>query len=240
MCGAATLEGREDLLQCIGEAMDGIIIEGEINASAKAEELDLTAYLNLRQKTYGQQIYAAGAVDDTRRRFDNAKELHDPRLKELRRFTILHMALANDLYSFRKEYVENYDRIESMVNLVAILHRDMTWQQAIDRCVELIYDAERRYISIRDAWLAEGDPSGVVRDVSRRLEFLIAGNLHFMKVTPRYHGSYFTGEFHGGMVICDPADRHTYHPDIPVLGLAESANAASQREKSLKPHIPKE
>jgi hypothetical protein len=195
-----------DFIAALHALADGIITEFRIAAeTGGGAALDLDAYLEVRMRTYG--LFYIAALPALNRTALTDDELNDPRLAELKRLAHIHTCLVNDLYSFRMEYIRNADRVTALVQAIPrLVHgHGLSWQEAVDQLVEMIYDTERRYLELRNAWFADG-VSPAVRETCRRLEWIMSGNLEYMKVTPRYHGTYFQGEFRGGLVVCDPAE----------------------------------
>lgn len=172
-----------------------------------ATHTDLDTYLTWRDASYAMRIYFADVQDRTPAPL-TPEELGDPRLERIRRAVSLHAALANDVYSFRKEVVYRRDHLSSQLNVITILafHDGLAWQQAVDEGVAMVGRKEQEYIALRDAWFAQG-ASAAVRAYCAGLEEILAGNLRFLLINPRYHGDGFTGEFRGGRVSCRPDDR---------------------------------
>lgn len=213
LCPFAKLRRRmnlrvgNDFMDGLRALADGIITEFRVAAEpGAAAALDLDTYLAIRRRTYGL-FYIAALPSQNRTGQLSPDELDDPRLAQLKRLAHTHTCLVNDAYSFRMEYIRNADRVTDLVQAIPMLaHRHGSgWQEAVDRLVEMIHRTERDYLRLREHWYAEG-ASPTVRETCRRLEWIMSGNLQYMKVTPRYHGTHFQGEFTGGLVICDPAE----------------------------------
>lgn len=196
-----------DFLGGLRALADGIITEFAVGATpAGGAGLDLAEYLEIRLPTYGL-FYIAALPAMNRTGELTTAELDDPRLAQLKRLAHTHTCLVNDAYSFRMEYIRNADRVTALVQAIPLLvhGHGLSWQEAVDRLVEMVHRTEQQYLELRDAWFAEG-ASPAVRETCRRLEWIMSGNLQYMKVTPRYHGTHFQGEFRGGPVVCDPAE----------------------------------
>ncbi|MGW1752208.1 terpene synthase family protein [Streptomyces sp. NPDC002092] len=196
-----------DFMNGLHALADGIITEFQVGAEPGAgAALDLDTYLEIRRRTYGL-FYIAALPALNRTGQLTPDELDSPQLAQLKRLAHTHTCLVNDAYSFRMEYIRNADRVTDLVQAIPMLaHRHASgWQDAVDRLVDMIHRIEQDYLRLRTAWITDG-ASPAARETCRRLEWIMSGNLQYMKVTPRYHGTDFQGEFTGGLVICDPAE----------------------------------
>jgi hypothetical protein len=104
-----------------------------------------------------------------------------------------HMTLVNDLYSFPKELFAD----PGMNAILVFLRQGLGLQQAVDRVVQLIHQAEAEFINVRDEILLGS--LGARSDVRAYLDalgYLINGNLRWSQITPRYHGD----DHHGGSI----------------------------------------
>jgi hypothetical protein len=177
-----------------------------ITRRESAIRMSLADYLDLREITIGLRPYTA-AMQGAGASSLTTAEREDPRMARLRWLAHVHMALTDDLYSFRKEYVHNPDRVSSLVHPlpIQVFGQRKTWQQAVDRVIGEIKQAEQEFCRIQAAWIAAG-AAPAVREMCRRLEWAMAGTLHYVKTSPRYHGPAATSGGQGQTVVCDPAD----------------------------------
>jgi hypothetical protein len=98
-----------------------------------------------------------------------------------------HIALVNDLLSFRSEhYAGDY------MNAVAMLHatEGLTLQGCVDYICPLINERETAFI---EACRALGLTTGhrTMNDYLRAWAWAIAGNQHWHHIANRYHGDHF-------------------------------------------------
>jgi hypothetical protein len=210
----------------IGESF---LTEIEIMARSIAAEQDIIAqrdsairmsladYLDLREITIGLRPYTA-SMQVTGAESLTAGEREDRRMARLRWLAHVHMALTDDLYSFRKEYVHNPDRVSSLVHPlpIQVFGQGKTWQQAVDRVIGQIKETEQEFCRIQAAWIADG-AAPAVREMCQRLEWAMAGTLHYVKTSPRYHGPGAASGYQGQVVVCDPADIVLFGA-LPSLG----------------------
>ncbi|GAB1320619.1 Terpene synthase [Madurella fahalii] len=117
----------------------------------------------------------------------------DPDILLARVAAINHITLVNDLYSFPKEL----DAKEAMNAILVLMRRGgMGLQQAINKIVDLIHEAERNFIAQRDMILS--GPLGKRPDIREYLdgvEYLMTGNLRWSQMSPRYFGDQHDGSF---------------------------------------------
>lgn len=131
----------------------------------------------------------------------------DHHLARARDLVIEHMILVNDLYSFPKEM----DAGEAMNSIRVFMDRQgLSLQEAVDRLGHLITATEDQFICVRDGIASRA--TGDVRSYVAELGHLISGNLHYHRLTTRYHGDGHTGaEVISGRVTLRP--RPTVHDD---------------------------
>lgn len=129
--------------------------------------------------------------------------------------------LVNDIFSLRKEYYSGAGRF----NVVPALARErgISFADAVTAVAQWTLREEQRCYELRDRLLASpagSDPG--VRAFITAFEYWLAGNLHWSRLTPRYHGKGFEydGTTEGTMVL---------HPErtiyVPVGSDEASAGA---------------
>lgn len=161
--------------------------------------MDIHDYIEYRAANYGIPLFIAAASgmlkDDP-----TAAEWNDPVRAQMERLVAQQCCLINDLYSFEKEHRERGER-RPLVQAVTVLMEGegLRVQAAIDRLIGIIQRCEDEYVRIRDQMLAEPMISPGFREYCGRLEDIMAGNLRYMLISPRYFGAGFTGQFEGGM-----------------------------------------
>ncbi|WP_194292671.1 terpene synthase family protein, partial [Streptomyces katsurahamanus] len=144
-----------------------------------------------------------------------------------------HIALVNDLFSFRKEAYEG-----ECFNVISVIRaRDgVPLQEAIDRTCGFIDEAEAAFIAARDEVLR----TSPTRDVAVYLDalgYVMAGNQHWSYITPRYHGDGFrwNGVKAGTLTLHPERTVFTHdagcedHP-VRIIPRASSATSARSRE----------
>jgi hypothetical protein len=98
-----------------------------------------------------------------------------------------HIALANDLLSFRKEhYAGDY------MNAVGVMraNEDLSLQECIDRICSTIDACEAAFIETARA-LKRTTSHRAMNDYLRSWAWAIAGNQHWNHISTRYHGEHF-------------------------------------------------
>jgi len=133
----------------------------------------------------------------------------DPDILQARIASINHITLVNDLYSFPKEL----DAKEAM-NAILVLMRleGYDLQSAVNKVVDLIQDAEKRFIDacarIRAGPLGE---HADVREYLDGIAYLMTGNLRWSQLSPRYFGDQHDGSivYEGSVTITPKPTCHT-------------------------------
>ncbi|MFF1796912.1 hypothetical protein ACFVXQ_22300 [Kitasatospora sp. NPDC058263] len=126
--------------------------------------------------------------------------------------------LVNDIFSLRKEYYSS----AGLFNVVPALARErgISFADAVTVVAEWVLREEYRCYELRERLLASpagSDPS--VRAFITAFEYWLAGNLHWSRLTPRYHGKGFEydGTTEGTMVL---------HPDRTIYAPAGSGESS--------------
>lgn len=124
--------------------------------------------------------------------------------------------LVNEVFSLGKEY----HAVGGSPNVIPALARErgISLREAADAVGAWTLREEQRFFDLRDRIL--GTPAGAdpgVRTFITAFEYFLAGNLHWSRFTPRYHGKGFDydGTVNGTMVF--HPDRTVYVPEMPVL-----------------------
>ncbi|WP_329257641.1 hypothetical protein OG223_35705 [Streptomyces sp. NBC_01478] len=158
--------------------------------------MQLGEYLEYRHVNFGVPLFIA-AIPSMLARDLSAAEWESPERAALDRLISHHCCLTNDLYSFRKEH-EDRDGKRAPVQAVTVLStlHGLSIQGAVDRLAEVIEGAERDYLRLRDAVVVSPE----MREYCARLEHILAGNLRYHQVSPRFHGAGFEGVFTGGEI----------------------------------------
>ncbi|MET9610043.1 terpene synthase family protein [Streptomyces sp. NPDC006512] len=153
-------------------------------------------YLEYRHVNFGVPLFTA-TLPALMERNLSAPEWESAGRERLDRLTAHHCCLVNDLYSFRKEWNDRNGK-KAHVQAVSVLQHvyGLGLQEALDKLVETIEETERQYVVLRSRWAltAEAD------EYCDRLEDMIAGNLRYHQISPRFHGSGFEGVFTGGQL----------------------------------------
>lgn len=162
-------------------------------------DMDINDFLDYRAFNYGIPLFTAAAGGMLKEDLSQAEWNHPARV-QLEALVARQCCLVNDLYSFEKECRERGDR-RPLIQAVSVLmaSEGLDVQQAIDRLVGIIQSLEDEYVRVRDALLSEPMISKGFREYCHRLEDIMAGNLRYMLISPRYYGADFTGEFEGGV-----------------------------------------
>jgi hypothetical protein len=173
-------------------------------ATAQYQEADAIAsphmrwgeYLEYRHVNFGVPLFIA-AIPSMLARDLSAAEWESPERAALDRLVSQHCCLTNDLYSFRKEH-EDRDGKRAPVQAVTVLStlHGLSVQGAVDRLAEVIEGTERDYVGLRDTVAVSPE----MREYCTRLEHILAGNLRYHQVSPRFHGAGFEGVFTGGEI----------------------------------------
>lgn len=142
-------------------------------------------YMALRKASVGASIYFVLA-EYARAIELEGSPLRDPALRALRDIACEHLILTNDLFSFRKELDAG-----DAINAVAVLQQERRLDelQATTLIRELVEDRERIFLEQRAAIAASqlgSEPS--VHLTLEGFGDLLAGNLRWSCLTPRYHG----------------------------------------------------
>jgi hypothetical protein len=116
-----------------------------------------------------------------------------PDILRARRASINHTTLVNDLYSFPKEL----DAKEAMNAIPVLIRReDLDLQNAVNKVVQLIHQAENDFVSVREDILR--GPLGQRLDIKSYLngiEYIMTGNLRWSQMSTRYFGDQHDGSF---------------------------------------------
>lgn len=199
-------------LHCIAKMAHAQRDEYSVLATAN---MDIGDYIDFRYINYAIPFYLAAANGMLEQDMTEA-EWQDPARAHLDLLVAKQTCLVNDLYSFQKEHRERGDR-RPLVQAVTVLMEGegLSVQDAIDRLIGLIRHYENEYLRVRDELLCRPMVSAGFREYCGRLEDIMAGNLHYMLVSPRYHGAGFTGEFKGALL--------TINHQAPAQAMSQAA-----------------
>ncbi|MCX4808820.1 terpene synthase family protein [Streptomyces sp. NBC_01214] len=123
-----------------------------------------------------------------------------------------HIALTNDLFSFRKEKYEHDDQ-----NLVVAYRHHHGWslQRTVDHLCTAIDDAEHRLLAACDSVSITGDRAAVGAYLDA-LRLLVGGNQHWNYIAARYHGEHHRWNgVRAGTVTLYP-DRTVFDATVPL------------------------
>ncbi|MFE0802186.1 terpene synthase family protein [Streptomyces sp. NPDC058812] len=165
-------------------------------AAIKSPRMGLGEYLEYRQVNFGIPLFIA-TIRALMGRDLSSAEWESSARAELDRLTARHCCLVNDLYSFRKEWNDR-DGKKAPVQAVTVLRalHGLPTQRAIDLLAETIEATEAEFLSLRDTVAKTAE----MRDYCDRLGHILAGNLRYHQVSPRFHGRGFDGVFEGGEI----------------------------------------
>ncbi|WP_405009852.1 terpene synthase family protein [Kitasatospora sp. NBC_01539] len=158
--------------------------------------MGLEEYVEYRQTNFGVPLFVAAVPSMLSAPL--ATEWWDStERRELDRLTARHCCLVNDLYSFRKEH-EHRDGKPAPVQAVTVLKslHDLSLQGAVDRLVEVIEETEAEFREARKRAAVRPERA----EYADRLGHILAGNLRYHLISPRFHGQSFEGVFSGGEV----------------------------------------
>jgi len=183
-------------LHCLARMVHAQRDEYSVLASAN---MDIHDYIEFRTANYGIPLFIA-AANGMLVQEPTTAEWNDPARAQLELLVARQCCLVNDLYSFEKEHRERGER-RPLVQAVTVLMEGegLRVQAAVDRLIGIIQCCEDEYVRIRDQMLARPTVSVGFREYCGRLEDIMAGNLRYMLISPRYFGADFTGQFEGGM-----------------------------------------
>ncbi|EFJ23022.1 hypothetical protein SELMODRAFT_416089 [Selaginella moellendorffii] len=124
-----------------------------------------------------------------------------------------HIALTNDVLSFRKDFYAGVAH-NWLVVLLRHSHRGTGFQSALDSVYGMIRDSERRILGLQSRIEAQALKSGDghLLSFAQAFPLCLAGNRRWSSITARYHGignPLITGvEFHGTWLL---------HPDVTIV-----------------------
>lgn len=140
------------------------------------------------------------------------EEYFHPKLQELEKLGTLHVAFINDLFSLFKEYKGTFEHLHHAVSIF-VLNEEMTVQQAIDKLCDEIEQLLKEFIQLRDEWFSSDEYiSDNVRQFIEGLQYYIAGNEKWHRLSKRYHGENFNTTITSGIMKWSP-DGTIYTPD---------------------------
>lgn len=178
-------------LRCVAEMVYKHHLEDTVLATPL---MDLEGYLDFRSSHFGIPLYVA-AVRPLLAQDLRDEEWSDHRRAHMETLVFRHACLVNDLYSFSKECNDPHGKTPPVQSVTVLMHgHRLQLQEAIDYLVAVIGKTEESYVRLRDEF-AESAPA---QEYCTRLEHIIAGNLRYHLVSPRFHGADFTGAYTGG------------------------------------------
>jgi terpene synthase-like protein len=190
----------------------------EMASRARGAVFDYDTYLKVRRDSVGMGMYFV--LGEYALGIDLTDHLAaEPRLREIVDIALEQIMLTNDLFSFRAEAAA-----DDYVNAVAVLclTEGLPLQDAIDRMFTVIDGKRVEFLAARKAIL--GTPLGRVPAVADYLDALwhmMAGNLHWSYLTPRYHGTGHRWDGARSGVLTLHADR-TAFSDRPFRDLRQT------------------
>jgi hypothetical protein len=161
----------------------------EVGSRAAGRILDFETYMRTRHDSVGGKMYFLlaehGLGIDLTDALPGSLPGTGP-LGELTATALDYLILTNDLFSFRAECTKG-----DFVNAVSafVLHDGLSLQGSIDKLCEVIDARECDFLAQRAAILR--GPLASRPDVQAYVEalgYMMAGNLHWSYLTPRYHG----------------------------------------------------
>ncbi|GGO90346.1 hypothetical protein GCM10012280_35670 [Wenjunlia tyrosinilytica] len=159
----------------------------EVASRRRGGFTDLADYVELRAHSVGAQLCSAMAEYGIGADLPDSL-FTDPEYTRLQAAVAEHLTFVNDLFTFAYER----HRGEAM-NAVLILCGDgrAALQEAVDTVLGRIEAAELRFTALRDRLLARATAASQVEPYLTALADMLAGNWHWSRTSPRYHGPGF-------------------------------------------------
>ncbi|WP_394831555.1 terpene synthase family protein [Pendulispora rubella] len=174
-------------IEAVRDFLRGFAVEVEARRSGTC--FNYVDYMGLRRDSVSGKPYfilAEYAMD-----IDLSEEFAAyPELDALNRTALDQLILVNDLFSFRKEYFAG----DSM-NAISVLRRSggLDLQGAVSVVCDTVNDLTRQFVHDRDRLLSSDlGRRPHVRAYATAIGQIMAGNLHWSFLTPRYHGAGYT------------------------------------------------
>jgi hypothetical protein len=197
--------GVKMLLSYMQETATQIVWQG------KAESLDLDTYLQYRIDSIAV-LPSLFLIEYALEINPGEAEFEHPEFQKLLMHAAWQVVYVNDLFSALKEYKGNINEFNNALG-VLIRHHGMTAQEAADEMCRRIEEHQHEFIRIRDAWYnSKENISNDIKSFVSGLECWMAGNLHWSRLSKRYHGMHFEGIVTTGTLEWHP-EGTIYIPD---------------------------
>lgn len=174
----------------------------ELDLTIKGNDMDINECLRFREDNGGTLIIVT--LGEALVNLDSSPFIKEDYIAPVYHAAANHLALVNDIYSFRKEY---YDK-EVKANALYVLSKNhsLSFQGAVDKCCDLIKQYENEFVTECHKALEICD-SNVKDSLSLYFEILsnmMCGNIHYSQLSSRYHGKANKQRINHGSITMDP------------------------------------